>query len=51
MRKDRTSVGMRGDFFDRIKTYSNHTDPTDYVFSDMETGKPLDKRLSIKCGN
>ena len=44
VRKERLSVGMRGDFFSRIKTYSNHTHPTDYVFADMETGKPLDKK-------
>ncbi|MCH2265810.1 MAG: tyrosine-type recombinase/integrase [SAR324 cluster bacterium] len=45
VRKDRTSVGMRGDFFNRIKTYSNHTHPNDYVFSDMKTGEPLGKKV------
>jgi hypothetical protein len=36
---------MRGDFFNRIKTYSTHTKPNDYVFSDMETGEPLSKKI------
>ena len=48
VRKDRTAVGMRGDFFDRIKTYSKHIHPTDYVFSDMETGNPLGKKIIYK---
>ena len=29
--KDRTAIGMRGDFFNRIKTYSKHTHPQDYI--------------------
>jgi integrase len=45
VRKDRTSVGMRGDFFTRIKTYSNHTHSDDYIFSDMKTGEPLGKKV------
>jgi len=45
VRKDRTSVGMRGDFFTRIKTYSNHTHSDDYIFSDRETGEPLGKKV------
>jgi len=48
VRKDRTAVGMRGDFFTRIKTYSNHTHSDDYIFSDMQTGKYLDKKVLYK---
>ena len=39
---------MRGDFFTRIKTYSNHTHSDDYIFSDMQTGKYLDKKVLYK---
>ena len=48
VRKDRTSVGMRGDFFTRIRTYSYHTHSDDYIFSDMQTGKYLDKKVLYK---
>ena len=48
MKKDRTAVGIRGDFFNRVKTYSKHTHPEDYVFADPKTGKLLDKRILYK---
>lgn len=48
IRKDRTAVGMRGDFFNRIKTYSKHTQPQDYVFADFDTGEPINKRMLYK---
>ena len=35
---------MRGDFFNRIKSYSKHLHPDDYVFADIETGELLSKK-------
>jgi integrase len=49
-RKARVVQGMRGDFFERIKEYSNHKKPTDYVFADneSETGEQLPKKVYYK---
>lgn len=47
-RTARTAVGMRGDFFKRIKTYSEFTHNQDYVFADMTTGEPIGKKLLYK---
>lgn len=47
-RKARTVQGMRGDFFDRIKEYSKHKKPSDYVFVDNETGGQLRKETYYK---
>ena len=44
VRKDRTAIGMRGDIFQRIKTYSNHTNPHDYVFADYDTGEAVGRK-------
>lgn len=30
---------MRGDIFKRIKTYSKHLHPQDFVFADFNTGR------------
>ena len=45
VRKKRTAVGMRGDFFNQIKSYSNHTHPEDYIFADFDTGEILSKKI------
>jgi site-specific recombinase XerD len=44
VRKERTAIGMRGDIFQRIKTYSNHTHQQDYVFADRDTGEPISRK-------
>lgn len=46
--KDRTAIGMRGDFFNRIKTYSKHTHPQDYIFTDVDTGEMFSRKLLYK---
>ena len=35
---------MRGDIFQRIETYSNHTHQQDYVFADFDTGEAFSKK-------
>jgi len=42
-RKERTVQGMRGDVLLRIKSYSNYTNPNDFVFVDNNTGNELTK--------
>ena len=44
VRKDRTAIGMRGDIFKRIKTYSNHTHQQDFVFPDYDTGDAVSRK-------
>ena len=44
VRKQRTAIGMRGDIFQRIKTYSNHTHQQDYVFADRDTGEAISRK-------
>jgi integrase len=39
VRKSRTVEIRRGDVFERIKTYSKHTEPDDFVFSRLEEEK------------
>lgn len=39
VRKSRTVEIRRGDVFERIKTYSKHTEPEDFVFSRFEVDK------------
>ena len=51
VRKDRTAIGMRGDIFQRIKTYSNHTTPHDYVFADKDTGEVISRKTLYKLWN
>jgi integrase len=41
-KKSRVVIGRRGDIFNRIKGYSKFTKPTDFVFCDNETGKPIE---------
>ena len=45
VKRDRTAVGMRGDLFKRIKTYSLDTHPSDYIFTDWQTGKTLGRKV------
>jgi|TARA_B110000971_G_scaffold158232_1_gene161641 integrase len=42
--KDRTSIGMRGDIFNRIKTYSTNNHQQDYVFANHETGEAINRK-------
>ena len=51
VRKDRTAIGMRGDLFKRIKTYSNHKNPNDFIFADDETGDMLSRKILYKMWN
>ena len=44
VRKDRTAIGMRGDIFKRIKTYSQYTHPQDFVFADYDTGEDISRK-------
>ena len=44
VRKNRTAIGMRGDIFQRIKTYSNHTNSHDYVFANRDTGEAVSRK-------
>ena len=44
VRKERTAIGMRGDIFQRITTYSNHTHQQDYVFADRGTGEAISRK-------
>jgi integrase len=47
----RTAVGTRGDVFKRIKEYSKHTKPDDWIFVNNETGEPLAKKIYYKQWN
>nr|MBA3756790.1 site-specific integrase [Nitrosomonas sp.] len=44
VKKNRRFEMRRGDVFNRIKSYSNHTEPEDYVFSAYTKNTVLDKR-------
>ena len=44
VRKNRTAIGMRGDIFQRIKTYSNHTNSHDYFFVNRYTGEVASRK-------
>ena len=44
VRKDRTAIGMRGDIFGRIKTYSKHLHPQDFVFAGFDTSEAVSKK-------
>lgn len=44
VRKDRTAIGMRGDIFQRIKKYSNHTHAQDYVFANLDSGEAISRK-------
>lgn len=44
-KRDRTAVGVRGDVIQRIKSMTEFTRDTDFLFSDPTTGEPLDKTL------
>jgi integrase len=41
VKKDRTAIGMRGDIFGRIRTYSKHKHAQDFVFTDFNTGEAV----------
>ncbi len=40
-KKPRVVIGRRGDVFNRVKTYSKFTKPTDFIFTDNDTGEPI----------
>jgi integrase len=42
-KKSRVVIGRRGDVFNRINSYSKFTKPTDFVFCDNDTGKPIQR--------
>jgi integrase len=44
-RKERTVVARGGEYFERIKTFSKHVRPGDFVFADNETGNMLSKKV------
>ena len=45
---ERTTVGRRGDIFDRIKSYSKHTKPDDWIFCDNDTGAAMSRKVYHK---
>ena len=49
--KDRTAIGMRGDFFKRIRDYANHKHQQDYIFADYDTGEVVSRKLLYKMWN
>ncbi len=51
VRKSRTFEMRRGDVFNRIKSYSNFTEKDDFVFSDFEKNKMMDKTKFYKYFN
>ena len=44
VRKNRTAIGMRGDIFQRIKTYSNHTNSHNYVFANRDAVEAVSRK-------
>jgi len=50
-KKARIVIGRRGDVFERIKKYSKHTNPNDYVFINNETGEQLVRDIYYKHWN
>ena len=44
-KKARTAIGRRGDVFNTIKRYSEHTGPRDFVFVDNETGDQISREV------
>ena len=51
VRKDRTAIGMRGDIFKRIRTYSNYTHPQDFIFANYDTGEAVSKKTLYRLWN
>ena len=51
VRKDRTAIGMRGDIFKRIKTYTDYKHQQDYVFADYDTGQPVSRKTLYRLWN
>jgi len=39
---------MSGDFFNKINTYSKHTNSQDYIFADVDTGELFGRKLLYK---
>jgi integrase len=48
---ERTTLGMRGDIFQRIKTYSGNILSHDYVFTNYKDNEPVNKRILYKYWN
>jgi len=44
----RTTISRRGDIIGKIKKVSKFTEPNDFIFSDNETGKPINKARLYK---
>jgi len=47
-RRDRKLVSRGGDYFKRLKRFSNHTKPDDLVFVDNDTGQGIQKKVYYK---
>jgi len=46
--KARVVIGRRGDVFEKLKRFSNHTHPNDYVFVDNDTGSQITRDTYYK---
>ena len=44
----RTVIGLRGDIFERIKSYSKFTKANDWVFANNKTGEQIHKKVYYK---
>ncbi|MCE7887742.1 MAG: hypothetical protein DYH13_09630 [Alphaproteobacteria bacterium PRO2] len=44
----RSTIGRRGDIFQRIKAYSKHTKKDDWIFADNDTGEQIHKKVYYK---
>jgi len=49
--KARIVIGTRGDVFERIRQYSNHTNPNDFVFINNDTGEQIVRDTYYKHWN
>lgn len=47
-RTERTCIGMRGDLFKRIKSYSQYTNPDDFVFTKFNSPEMVSKKVLYK---
>ena len=48
VKRDRTAIGLRGDYFTRIKTYSPYKDSNDFIFADYNTGEMIKKKTCYR---
>ncbi len=49
VRKDRELAARGGDFFKRVKSYSMHTKPDDFIFVDNDTGEMITKNAYYRA--